>query len=93
MSAGIVDVLLACRGLISHFLPLIHVLAIRWLGDLVQEKRKMALLTVTHDRAFLAEVCNSILELDRGTFYSHPGSYQTYLEVISAIFAFYLNLP
>ncbi|EED96308.1 ABC transporter, partial [Thalassiosira pseudonana CCMP1335] len=54
--------------------------AIRWLGDLVQEKRKMTLLTVTHDRAFLAEVCNSILELDRGTFYSHPGSYQTYLE-------------
>lgn len=40
----------------------------------------MTLLTVTHDRAFLEEVCNSILELDRGQFYSYDGSYATYLK-------------
>ncbi|KAL9186085.1 hypothetical protein ACHAXT_005323, partial [Thalassiosira profunda] len=54
--------------------------AIRWLSDLINEKRKMTLLTVTHDRAFLEEVCNSILELDRGQFYSFEGSYAKYLQ-------------
>ncbi len=54
--------------------------AIRWLSDLIQEKRKMTLLTVTHDRAFLEEVCNTILELDRGSFYTYEGSYANYLE-------------
>ena len=39
----------------------------------------MTLLTVTHDRAFLEEVCDSILELDRGRFYSYDGSYSSYL--------------
>lgn len=38
--------------------------AIRWLSDLIREKKKMTLLTVTHDRAFLGDVCSSILELD-----------------------------
>ena len=54
--------------------------AIRWLTDLVKEKRKMTLLTVTHDRAFLEEVCNSILELDRGSFYIHDGTYSSFLQ-------------
>jgi len=54
--------------------------AIRWLGDLIKEKRKMTLLTVTHDRAFLEEICNSILELDRGSFYTHDGSYSSFLQ-------------
>jgi ATP-binding cassette subfamily F protein uup len=39
----------------------------------------MTLLTVTHDRAFLEDVCDSILELDRGRFYSYDGSYSLYL--------------
>ena len=39
----------------------------------------MTLLTVTHDRAFLGEVCSSILELDRGSFYIHEGNYATFL--------------
>lgn len=47
---------------------------------MIKEKRKMTLLTVTHDRAFLEEVCNSILELDRGSFYAHEGTYSTFLE-------------
>ena len=54
--------------------------AIRWLSDLINEKRKITLLTVTHDRAFLEEVCNSILELDWGQFYSYDGSYAKYLQ-------------
>lgn len=54
--------------------------AIRWLSDLIREKKKMTLLTVTHDRAFLGDVCSSILELDRGTFYTYEGDYATYLQ-------------
>lgn len=54
--------------------------AIRWLSDLINDKRKMTLLTVTHDRAFLQDVCNSILELDRGQFYTYEGSYAKYLQ-------------
>lgn len=54
--------------------------AIRWLSDLINEKKKMTFLTVTHDRAFLEDVCNSILELDRGQFYTYEGSYSTYLQ-------------
>jgi energy-coupling factor transporter ATP-binding protein EcfA2 len=53
--------------------------AIRWLTDLIRDRRKMTLLTVTHDRAFLEDVCDSILELDRGQFYSYDGSYSSYL--------------
>ena len=40
----------------------------------------MTLLTVTHDRAFLQDVCNSILELDRGSFYTYDGSYSNYIQ-------------
>jgi ATPase subunit of ABC transporter with duplicated ATPase domains len=65
----------------------------------------MTVLTVTHDRAFLEEVCHTILEvtclilhrvnlkaiesnvfdsssrqLDRGQFYTYPGSYAAYLQ-------------
>ena len=54
--------------------------AIQWLSDLIQEKKKMTLLTVTHDRAFLGEVCNTILELDRGSFYTYEGDYANYLQ-------------
>ncbi|KAL7543205.1 hypothetical protein ACHAXR_012498 [Thalassiosira sp. AJA248-18] len=54
--------------------------AIRWLSDLINEKKKMTFLTVTHDRAFLEEVCTSILELDRGQFYIYEGAYSKYLE-------------
>lgn len=53
--------------------------AIRWLGDLITDKKKMTFLTVTHDRSFLEETCNNILELDRGSFYSYDGSYAKYL--------------
>lgn len=40
----------------------------------------MTFLTVTHDRAFLEDVCNTILELDRGHFFVHEGRYTKFLE-------------
>eukprot|EP00579_Thalassiosira_antarctica_P002481 CAMPEP_0201872018 /NCGR_PEP_ID=MMETSP0902-20130614/4815_1 /ASSEMBLY_ACC=CAM_ASM_000551 /TAXON_ID=420261 /ORGANISM="Thalassiosira antarctica, Strain CCMP982" /LENGTH=756 /DNA_ID=CAMNT_0048398177 /DNA_START=44 /DNA_END=2314 /DNA_ORIENTATION=- len=54
--------------------------AIRWMSDLINKEKKMTVLTVTHDRAFLEEVCNTILELDRGQFYTYPGSYSAYVQ-------------
>lgn len=35
---------------------------------------------VTHDRAFMEQVCDCILELDRGSLYEHQGSYSSYLQ-------------
>jgi ATP-binding cassette subfamily F protein uup len=40
-----------------------------------------ALMFVTHDRAFLDAVATRILELDRGTLRSYPGSYADYERV------------
>jgi ATP-binding cassette subfamily F protein uup len=54
--------------------------AIRWLSDLIKDRPKITLLTVTHDRYFLEDVCNTILELDRGSLYSYQGNYATFLE-------------
>jgi ATP-binding cassette subfamily F protein uup len=39
-----------------------------------------SLLFVTHDRAFLRRLATRIIELDRGTLTSWPGSYDSYLE-------------
>ena len=39
-----------------------------------------ALLFVTHDRAFITNLATRIVELDRGTLTSWPGSYPHYLE-------------
>ena len=50
------------------------------MSDLINKEKKMTVLTVTHDRAFLEEVCNTILELDRGQFYTYPGSYSAYVQ-------------
>jgi ATP-binding cassette subfamily F protein uup len=59
--------------------------AIRWLSDLIKAERKLSVLVVTHDRAFLDDICDSILELDGGGLYSYSaagdqGGYQAYLE-------------
>ena len=53
--------------------------AIRWLEDYLQSFAG-ALLFVTHDRAFLANLATRIVELDRGTLTSWPGTYATYLQ-------------
>ena len=72
-----------CLHLTLHSLRLtanhLDLAAIQWLSDLINEKKKMTFLTVTHDRAFLEDVCDSILELDRGSFYTYDGSYSKYL--------------
>ena len=55
--------------------------AIRWLSDLILEQKKMTCLVVTHDRAFLNQVCrDGVLELDRGSMYSYDGTYTNFLE-------------
>ena len=54
--------------------------AIRLLSDLIAEEKKMTLLTITHDRAFLNEVCDRMLELDNGSLYGYTGNYGDYLE-------------
>lgn len=43
-------------------------------------KRKGALLMVTHDRYFLERVTNKIIELDRGNLYEYLGNYNQFLE-------------
>lgn len=52
---------------------------IEWLEGYLQRSTK-ALLMVTHDRYFLDNVCQSILELDDETLYSYAGNYEYYLE-------------
>ncbi|MFM1896440.1 MAG: hypothetical protein RLZZ385_1514 [Pseudomonadota bacterium] len=51
---------------------------IQWLEAQLQEYRG-ALLLVTHDRAFLQAVVNTIIELDRGHLYQYEGSYHEFL--------------
>ncbi len=51
--------------------------AILWLQELLVAF-KGALLVITHDRAFLDAVSTRILELDRGTIRSYPGSFSAY---------------
>lgn len=52
---------------------------IEWLEEYLQRSTK-ALLMVTHDRYFLDNVCQGILELDNETLYSYDGNYEYYLE-------------
>ncbi|MGL5647387.1 MAG: ABC-F family ATP-binding cassette domain-containing protein [Clostridium sp.] len=53
--------------------------SIEWLEEYLN-KRKGALLMITHDRYFLDRVSNRIIELDRGTLYSYEGNYTKYLD-------------
>ncbi len=52
---------------------------IEWLERYLMNS-SMTMIIVTHDRYFLDAVCNAILELDRGSMYLHPGSFDTFLE-------------
>ena len=51
-----------------------------WLEQYLN-KRKGALIMVTHDRYFLDRVVNRIIELDRGRLYSYSGNYSKFLEL------------
>lgn len=52
---------------------------IDWLEQYLN-KRKGALLMITHDRYFLDRVANEIIELDRGNLYTYKGNYTDFLE-------------
>lgn len=53
--------------------------SIEWLEDYLN-KRKGALIMITHDRYFLDRVTNRIIELDKGNLYSYDGNYSLFLE-------------
>jgi len=53
--------------------------AIEHLEDALQ-RRRGALVFVTHDRAFLRRVATCILDLDRGALRRYPVGYDTYVE-------------
>lgn len=51
-----------------------------WLEQYLN-KRKGALVMITHDRYFLDRVVGRILELDQGRMYPYPGNYSRFLEL------------
>jgi len=53
--------------------------SIDWLEQYLN-KRKGALLMITHDRYFLDRVVNKIIELDNGSLYQYEGNYSSFLE-------------
>ena len=52
---------------------------IEWLEKYLSQQ-KITLLMVTHDRYFLENVCNHILELENGQLYHHKGNYSFFLQ-------------
>ena len=52
---------------------------IEWLEVYLSRGNK-TIFMVTHDRYFLDNVCNTILELDNNTIYTYRGNYSYYLE-------------
>src|SRR5215203_1915069 len=69
-----------CRLLLSKpDLLLLDAESVQWLEQHLAEY-KGAILAVTHDRYFLDNVAEWILELDRGRAYPYEGNYSTYLE-------------
>lgn len=53
--------------------------AIEWLESYLKTYTGSVLL-VTHDRAFLSQVANRIIEIDRGKLNRHDCNYETYLD-------------
>lgn len=52
---------------------------IEWLESFLASTN-ITMLLVTHDRYFLDEICDEILELEDGKLYRHKGNYSYYLE-------------
>ncbi len=52
---------------------------IEWLEEYLQQPG-ITLFMVTHDRYFLENVCDNIIELDGGQLYRYKGNYSEYLE-------------
>ncbi|HRD70004.1 MAG TPA: ATP-binding cassette domain-containing protein [Legionella sp.] len=53
--------------------------AIEWLESYLKNLNG-SVVVVTHDREFLAQVANRIVEIDRGKLYFHDCNYETYLD-------------
>jgi len=54
--------------------------SVQWLESMLQ-KRRGALLMITHDRYFLDRVSNRILELDQGRAFFYEANYSKFLEL------------
>jgi len=54
--------------------------SVAWLEGMLQ-KRKGALLMITHDRYFLDRVSNRVIELDQGRAYFYEANYSRFLEL------------
>ena len=52
---------------------------ILWLEDYLS-RNKITILMVTHDRYFLDNVCNKIIEIDQTSLYTYNGNYNYYLK-------------
>jgi len=57
----------------------LDVVMIEWLEDYLS-KQSLSLFFVTHDRYFLNNVCEEIIELDNGNVYHYKGKYAYFLE-------------
>ena len=76
-----------CRAIVSNpdFLILdeptnhLDTDSIEWMAQYLKKFRG-AFLVATHDRSFLDETCNHIVELQAGRFHTHKGNYSDYLE-------------
>ena len=53
--------------------------AIEWLESYLKNFNG-SVVVVTHDREFLGQVANKIVEIDRGKLYQHECDYETYLD-------------
>lgn len=51
---------------------------IEWLEEYLNQSN-ITLLMVTHDRYFLENICDTIIELEDNRIYQHPGSYSDFL--------------
>lgn len=56
--------------------------SVAWLESYLQ-KRRGALLLITHDRYFLDRVCNVMIELDHGRLFRYEANYSRFLELKS----------
>lgn len=56
--------------------------SVAWLESYLQ-KRRGALLLITHDRYFLDRVCNVMLEMDHGRLFRYEANYSRFLELKS----------
>lgn len=79
--AAIAKVLLEEPDLLVLDEPTNHldIAMVEWLESYLSRQR-VSLLMVTHDRYFLDNVCNRILEIDREQVFSYDGNYDYYLQ-------------